>query len=569
MIQSQKTIIKKFAKIVGAKYVLTQPSKTQFYRKGFRFGQGSALAVVTPGTLLEQWLVIKTCVENNCIIVVQAANTGLTGGSTPNGYDYDRDVVIISILRINNIFLINHGKQAISLPGATLHNLEDKLQKINRNPHSVIGSSQIGATIVGGIANNSGGALVKRGPAYTEFSLYAQVDKYGNLNLVNHLGIGNLGSTPEEILTNIQNGNIDDKAINHQRMASDTEYVDWIRDIESDIPARFNADSRRLFEASGCAGKIGVFAVRTDTFSKPKSEQIFYLGTNNANRLAELRRDILANFEELPDMAEYLHRTIFDITNEYGKDTFLAVKYLGERNMPRFFKIKAKLEYLIDRLPFLSAGLLNRVLYYLAKIAPQHLPDRMIDYRNNYEHYLILSVSDGGINEMKKYLDREWSIHTDSDFFVCTDDEGNRALLHRFAAGGAAGSYQSIYSKNTGGILALDIALRRNDKDWVDKLPDDANEKIMYSLYYGHFLCNVFHRNYILKKGADKVKIKSKILLALDERGAKYPAEHNVGHLYKADNVLQKFYKKLDPKNIFNPGIGKIDKYKEKCNCCL
>jgi len=569
MTQNKKTIIKEFESIVGLKYVLTRNSKTQFYKKGFRFGKGSALAVVIPGTLLEQWLVIKTCVENNCIIIVQAANTGLTGGSTPNGDDYDRDVVIINTLRINDIHLINDGKQAVSLSGATLHSLEDKLHKVNRDPHSVIGSSQIGATVVGGIANNSGGALVKRGPAYTEFSLYAQVDKYGNLNLVNHLGIDNLGETPEEILTNIQNGNIDNKAIYYQGMASDIEYVDWVRDIESNIPARFNADSRRLYEASGCAGKVGVFAVRTDTFSKPKEEQIFYLGTNNADRLAKLRKDILTDFEELPDMAEYLHRTIFDITNKYGKDIFLAVKYLGERNMPIFFKLKSRLGYLIDKIPFLSSGLLDRVLYYLSKMTPQHLPDRMIDYRNNYEHHLILSASDKCINEMQKYLDREWGIHTDSDFFVCTNSEGEKALLHRFAAGGAAGSYQSIHSKDTGGILALDIALRRNDNDWVDELPDCVNEHIVHPLYYGHFLCNVFHRNYILKKGTDKAKVKSKILSMLDGRGAKYPAEHNVGHVYKADNTLQHFYKELDPKNIFNPGIGKMDKYKARCNCCL
>ena len=42
-----------------------------------------------------------------------------------------------------------------------------------------------------------------------------------------------------------------------------------------------------------------------------------------------------------------------------------------------------------------------------------------------------------------------------------------------------------------------------------------------------------------------------------DKIGAKYPAEHNVGHMYKADDNLRKFYKKLDPNNIFNPGIGK------------
>ena len=169
----QNALIQEFESIVGANKVLTTESKTSYYRSGFRSGIGTALAVVFPKTLLEQWKLIEACVKNNTIIIMQAAKTGLTEGSAPSGNDYDRDVVIISTLAINDIFLINEGKQAISLSGATLHSLEESLLKVNRSPHSVIGSSQLGATVIGGIANNSGGALVKRGPAYTEFAIYA------------------------------------------------------------------------------------------------------------------------------------------------------------------------------------------------------------------------------------------------------------------------------------------------------------------------------------------------------------------------------------------------------------
>ena len=45
-------------------------------------------------------------------------------------------------------------------------------------------------------------------------------------------------------------------------------------------------------------------------------------------------------------------------------------------------------------------------------------------------------------------------------------------------------------------------------------------------------------------------------------RGAQYPAEHNVGHEYKAVPVLTEFYKNLDPTNFFNPGIGQTSKLK-------
>ncbi len=67
----------------------------------------------------------------------------------------------------------------------------------------MIGSSCIGASVLGGVCNNSGGALVRRGPAYTELALYARVNDDGQLELVNHLGV-NLGETPEEILASLK-----------------------------------------------------------------------------------------------------------------------------------------------------------------------------------------------------------------------------------------------------------------------------------------------------------------------------------------------------------------------------
>ena len=71
---------------------------------------------------------------------MQAANTGLTGGSTPDGENYDRDVVIINTLHLDKLILLNSGSQIISFPGTTLYQLEDKLLPLGRAPHSVIGS---------------------------------------------------------------------------------------------------------------------------------------------------------------------------------------------------------------------------------------------------------------------------------------------------------------------------------------------------------------------------------------------------------------------------------------------
>ena len=65
-----------------------------------------------------------------------------------------------------------------------------------------------------------------------------------------------------------------------------------------------------------------------------------------------------------------------------------------------------------------------------------------------------------------------------------------------------------------------------------------------------------------MKKGVEIEPLKARILAILDEHGAKYPAEHNVGHLYVAEPDLANFYQSLDPTNSFNAGVGKMSKLK-------
>jgi D-lactate dehydrogenase len=174
MIETHKKIVQDLRQITGNKYLLTKQWNKQTYSKGWRYGSGEALAVASPGSLLEIWKLLEVCVLNDIIVLMQAANTGLTGGSTPYGNDYDRPIVIINTMRIKDIHLIDHGKQIIGLAGSTLFDLEKKLLPLGREPHSVIGSTSIGASIIGGICNNSGGSLVQRGPAYTQDGVVCQ-----------------------------------------------------------------------------------------------------------------------------------------------------------------------------------------------------------------------------------------------------------------------------------------------------------------------------------------------------------------------------------------------------------
>ena len=562
-------IIEQLKSVVGHKGVLSSKSKTAYYRSGFRSGFGGSVGVVFPKSLIELWETLKVCVDANCAIIMQATKTGLTEGSSPSGFDYDREVVIINITRIKKIILLDGGKQVIAFPGSTLHELEGELSSIKRAPHSVIGSTTIGATIVGGIANNAGGALCKRGSSYTELSLYARVNKEGNLELINHLGIENLGETPEEIFENLEKGSFSKEDIQGMdKAASDREYQNRIRNIAAEIPNRYNADPNRLYEVSGSAGKVVAFAVRVDTYPMPKEKKVFYLGTNNPNDFSKLRKDILKNFSELPEMCEYMNREIFDTAKKYGKDVFLSIKHIGTKRLPKLYAIKSNMEYYLNKIPLVPKFLPDQILYYLSRLFPEHLPKRLIDYRNQYEHYLILDMSDEGIEEARKYLEKEWSSLDGVGFFECNEDEQKSALMHRFAAAGAAIRYQTIHQRKTEEVLALDIALLGNDTEWMEKIPDEIKEDLDLSLYYGHFMCHVFHHDYILKKGTNIKDVKENLLKRLDQKSAKYPAEHNVGHMYKADETLQKHYRELDPTNTFNPGIGFTDKKSTRTNAC-
>ncbi|MEQ8778917.1 MAG: D-lactate dehydrogenase [Roseibium album] len=557
---TNKQLVDRFRQIVGQRHVITNPRSMERFCKGFRSGEGEAVAVVQPGTLLEQWQVLKACVDADKIVIMQAANTGLTEGSTPNG-QYDRDAVIISTKRMDKIQLLNDGQQIVSFPGATLFSLEKLMAPLAREPHSVIGSSCIGASIIGGVCNNSGGSLVERGPSYTELSLFAQITEEGRLELVNHLGI-RLGDDPETILRRLEEGDYSSDDVEDTNLkASDSDYHRRVREIDSPSPARFNADKQRLHEASGCAGKLAVFAARLDTYPKPEAEKVFYIGTNDTQVLTRLRRHILAEFEHLPVSGEYMHAEIYDISKRYGKDTLVLIDKLGTDRLPGIFAMKGWVDARLSRVPLLPDNLTDRFMQALSRIWPNVLPGRMEAFRSQHEHHLILKMRDGGVAEAESFLS-EFFEKEDGDWFVCTAREGKIAGLHRFAAAGAAVRYHAVHENEVEDILALDIALRRDDRDWFEVLPAELEEGLIHKLYYGHFFCHVLHQDYIVKKGVDPKKLKEKMLRILDERGAEYPAEHNVGHLYAAKPDLANFYKECDPTNTLNPGIGKMSRRK-------
>ena len=552
--------------ILGPGHVLVSPRQTRRFTRGIRYGGGPVEAVLRPGSLVEMWRALNAVIRAGRVVIFQAANTGLTGGSTPWGEDYDRPVILISVMRLQGIHLIKGGAQVLCLPGATLDGLERRLKPLGREPHSVIGSSCIGASVLGGICNNSGGALIRRGPAYTEMALFAEVRADGTVALVNHLGL-ELGEDPETILAKVEAGDLP-APLAGDAWGSDREYAVHVREVDATTPARFNADQRRLHEASGSAGRLAVFAVRLDTFEAERETAVFCIGSNDAAELTRIRRDILSGFASLPVAGEYIHREAWDIAARYGKDTYLLIRKLGTGRISGIFALKAKIDGWTERLG-LGSTLTDRIAQGISRLMPQHLPARMRDFRDRYEHHLYLRMGGDGIAEARAYLARIFP-SASGDMFEASAEEGTAAFLHRFAVAGAANRYRAIHRREVEDIVALDIALRRNDRDWVEQLPPDIDGQILKKLYYGHFFCHVFHQDYVVKKGTDCLGLEHAMWDLLDRRGAQYPAEHNVGHLYRAAPDLAAFYQELDPTNSLNPGIGQTSRrpnWQGGCDC--
>ena len=573
---SQASLLADLVAVVSAKNVLTKPSQQQSYVQGaIESGADNVMAVVTPDSLMALWRVINICAAVDVIIIAQAANTGLTGGSTPYG-EYDRPLVVISMQLLSGVHLLNDAKALIALPAATLQQLESTLAPLGREPHSVLGSSCVGASVIGGICNSSGGMLVQRGPAYTEMALFARRNSSGQFELINHLGL-DLGVHPEEMLENLQAGRFerDSDSLSNRKACTNHHYQHKVRDCGADTPARFNNDATGLFEASGSAGKIIVFAVRVATFAKPAKEQTFYISTNDAATLTTLRQQWLKSELALPVLAEYMHRDYNDITLCYGRDTCLSMRKLPASKIGSLYRLQAKIGYYLNKW-HLPKTLPDRILQLTSRFMPPSLPAPLSTQAHSYQYHLIIKIADGFDNNINKDLDKKdgnniATAHTflqshmqqhEGALHLCTEQEAQALLVFRSAATAAMFRYHNLNHSEFGELLSTDIALPRNALDWDESLPNYLQKQVSKTFYLGHFFCHVMHQDYLLNPNVDSKKFKDDLLAFYDQRHIEYPAEHNVGHVYTAKPALQSFYKNLDPTNSLNPGVGQTTKWK-------
>ncbi len=555
---SDAALIRELKTILGNAHVAPGDQASRRFLRGFRQGEGRAVAVVRPGSLVDLWRAARAVVRAGRIIIMQGANTGLTGGSTPDG-EYDRGVVILNTMRLKGIHLLNGGAQVVCLPGATLMDLGNELRALQREPHSETGSSSLGATVAGGVCNNAGGALVRRGPAYTEAAIYAQVDATGELRLINELGI-DLGRDPEEQLEKLERGDFTRIVHDmHEKRCSAADYVEQVRDVAASSPARYNGNPRYLKGASGSAGRVVVFGLRLDTFPEAKGTRVFHLATEDAAVLSEVRLRLLGEASLVPAAAEYMHRDLFQLAATYGKDLFLATAMLGAGRLPMLFRLKAAIDDIACSLGRGDACLSDRMIQGMTRLMPPHLPEAYRQLGAQYTHHLLLRVDDIQASAVRSVL-AEVMPAGKGVVHDCSPTEGRRAFRHASAAAAAVIRYTALRRARIGGLVSLDVALRRNDKAWFYVLPDHLKHMVEKTCVYGHFFCHVFHQDFILKKGADEAAFRRGMLAHYEARGAECPAEYNVGHEYRAKPAQVNFFRKLDPANCLNPGIGQTSR---------
>lgn len=150
---SRSDLLETLAAIVGHDHVLTAATDRAPYETGARHDAGQAAFVVRPASTSEVSAVMAACIGAGTQLVPQSGNTGLVGGSTPDGAG---DQGVLSLERLRTPTVIDPvNRTAIVAAGTRLSSLNDALA-----PHDLHFPIDLGADpMVGGmVATNTGGA---------------------------------------------------------------------------------------------------------------------------------------------------------------------------------------------------------------------------------------------------------------------------------------------------------------------------------------------------------------------------------------------------------------------------
>jgi FAD/FMN-containing dehydrogenase len=145
---------------VGAANVITDADDMAPALRDWRgFYQGTALALVRPGSTAEVAAVVAACARERVAVVAQGGNTGMCGGATPRA---EGRSIVLSLGRMNRVLDVDTLNDTITVEaGCVLAVIQQQAAQADRLfPLSLAaeGSCQIG----GNLATNAGGINVLR-----------------------------------------------------------------------------------------------------------------------------------------------------------------------------------------------------------------------------------------------------------------------------------------------------------------------------------------------------------------------------------------------------------------------
>jgi D-lactate dehydrogenase len=597
--KDQKSLPNRLSAIVGESNVLSgiqEDSTNTVFLKGARLGRGKALAIVTPESLQDAVKALQLVVDANCIVVPQGANTGLTGGSVPRDDEQQKRIpVIINMRKCNTMFPIDNGEKVVCLAGAGIASLANALPVWgfgDRESHSTLGSTFLDPTTAAGVAFGSGGTQLRKGPAYTDRAMFAKVyqDKWGKniVEVVNTLGIegiededfvNNSGTAIEQLdiyANDVKNGYERPMANSSknecgQAMASDREYAESVCKTDESSISRYNADTKGL-ECNRSEGKVLILATVHDTFQKAQTKKTLWVSTTDLDTSLAFRKEVcLDNPKDLPLSVEYMDRDSFDVIDRSGRVMGNLIKVVGMGSViGLLWNVKLK----IEALPISGAELFcDKFLHVMNNMTPALLPSRMMEAGKKFDHHIAMSMGDFGNGEMDRFMERLHAFQKKYEGKIeiqeCKNEKEEMSMTaFRFVAAPAFRTY--CVGENIQGF-SVDYALPKNGGQvppLSDNTSDDQQPVPIKRMRYSHFGCNVVHEDIAYALGVDTHAAKYAFKKQVENlSGGKLPAEHGHGTEYSAPVDTQSRWKKMDPLNVLNPGIGGLSsqyKYNDK-----
>jgi len=179
----------------------------------------------------------------------------------------------------------------------------------------------------------------------------------------------------------------------------------------------------------------------------------------------------------------------------------------------------------------------------------------MMESGRTWDHHVSMTVGEFGGGSMERLLDRMQSFASKHgrekiEIHECqTASESSSLTAFRFVAAPAFRTW--CVGEEAQGI-SVDYALPKNG----GHIPPLSSKSIK-RMRYSHFGCNVVHEDIAFGEEVDvhKAKMDLKATVEFGCQG-RLPAEHGHGTEYIAPMETLERWKKIDPLNVMNPGVG-------------